>query len=95
MRNNTKQLILKYPAIFQPAKEGGFNVSFPDFPGCVTFGKNFEEAKLMAREILGLWLEELTQRKEIISAYPERPIIDEVSAEVPSAAKISYVGTHG
>lgn len=37
------QKISSYFAIFKPTKEGGYNVSFPDFPGCVTFGRTFEE----------------------------------------------------
>lgn len=51
--------IQSYFAVFDPAQEGGFNVSFPDFPGCVTFGKNFEQAKKMAKEVLELWIEQL------------------------------------
>ena len=35
----------QYHAVFEPAKEGGYNVSFPQFPGCVTFGRTFEETK--------------------------------------------------
>lgn len=93
-KKNKKQLILRYPAVFQPAEEGGYNVSFPDFPGCVTCGKNFDHAKRMAREVLELWFEELAERKETITAYPTYPIIDEVRAEVPVSAKISYAGAH-
>lgn len=37
--------ISSYYAVFEPAEEGGYNVSFPEFPGCVTFGKTFEESK--------------------------------------------------
>lgn len=50
---------LNYYAIFEPAIEGGYNVFFPSFPGCVTFGRTFEEAKEKASELLELWLEEL------------------------------------
>lgn len=50
--------IQSYFAVFEPAEEGGFNVSFPDFAGCVTFGKNFEQAKKMAKEVLELWIEQ-------------------------------------
>jgi predicted RNase H-like HicB family nuclease len=47
-------------AVFSPAAEGDYNVSFPEFPGCVTFGRTFEEAQAMGRqELLGLWLEGL------------------------------------
>lgn len=75
--------ILSYFAVFEPAIEGGFNVSFPDFPGCVTFGKNFEEAKKMAKEVLELWLEELFSQKQHIPIKVFRPIIDEIKVALP------------
>jgi len=81
------QRVLSYYAVFDPAEEGGFNVSFPDFPGCVTFGKTFEDAKKMAEEVLGLWLEELTQRKQIIPRYSNRPIIHQIDVELPTGAR--------
>jgi predicted RNase H-like HicB family nuclease len=72
------QKIYSYFAVFDPAKEGGYNVSFPDFPGCVTFGKTFEEAKLKASEVLELWIEELNSQKQPVPHRTLRPIIDEV-----------------
>lgn len=81
MINNT------YFAVFDPAEEGGYNVSFPDFPGCVTFGRTFEEAKAKAREILELWIEELlTTHTATIPFHVSRPIIDEVEIAVPQYA---------
>ena len=74
--------ILTYFAVFDPAKEGGYNVSFPDFPGCVTFGKTFEESKKHAKEVLELWLEELASEKQHIPRYTSRPIIDTIEAVV-------------
>ena len=62
------QKISSYFAIFDPAEESGYNVFFPDFPGCVTFGRTFEEAKGKAKEVLELWLEELAyQHREPVS----------------------------
>ena len=75
--------ISSYFAVFDPAPEGGYNVSFPDFPGCVTFGKNFEEAKKMAKEILELWMEELTSQRKEIPKRAARPIIDEIQVVLP------------
>ncbi len=72
------QNINTYFAVFDPAEEGGYNVSFPDFPGCVTFGKTFEEAKEKAREVLELWVEELEAEKQEIPSRFSRPIIDEI-----------------
>ena len=72
------QKIAKYYAMFDPAEEGGYNVFFPDFPGCVTFGRTFEEAHEMAREVLDLWIEDLRDRNLEIPFHSGRPIIDEV-----------------
>ena len=78
-----KQKIYNSIAIFDPAEEGGFNVSFPAFPGCFTFGHTFEEAKEHAREVLALWLEELAERNEEIPMKKSRPIIDEIEVSLP------------
>jgi predicted RNase H-like HicB family nuclease len=80
--------ILHYPAVFEQAKEGGFDVSFPAFPGCVTFGRTFEEAREKAREVLELWLEEITSQGQKIPRYRSHPIIDEVSVSVPKKSKV-------
>lgn len=45
---------LFYPAVFHKAEEGGFWITFPDFPECMTQGNNMEEAYEMAVEALGL-----------------------------------------
>lgn len=75
---NKKSKILSYYAVFEPNELGGYNISFPDFPGCITFGRNLNEAKKMAKEVLELWLEELSEQKVKIPKKSVRPIIDEV-----------------
>ena len=77
------QKILSYFAVFEPSEKSGYNVSFPDFPGCVTFGRNFEEAKAKAKEVLELWLEELASQKQEIPLKFVRPIIDEIQVALP------------
>ncbi|AQT84165.1 Antitoxin HicB [Paenibacillus larvae subsp. larvae] len=44
-----------YPAVFTPGEpdEGGFTVTFPDLPGCITEGDDLEEALHMAKDALG------------------------------------------
>ena len=32
-----------YPAIFDPSQDGGYTVTFPDLPGCVTEGDGLGE----------------------------------------------------
>lgn len=58
-----KSINQSYIAIFDPAEEGGYNVSFPQFPGCVTYGQDKLEAHKMAKEALELWLEEVDPTK--------------------------------
>lgn len=47
---------LFYPAVFHKAEEGGFWISFPDIPECLTQGETMNEAYEMAIEALGLAL---------------------------------------
>ena len=43
---------MKYPALFDPAKEGGFVITFPDWDWGVTQGENEADAREMARDAL-------------------------------------------
>ena len=49
---------LIYPAVFKPFSDGsgGFVVEFPDLPGCVTEGKNLEEAIEMGIDAASGWI---------------------------------------
>lgn len=46
-----------YPAVFHPNEDGSYTVTFPDLPGCVTEGKNLDNALYMAQDALGAWME--------------------------------------
>lgn len=52
---------LFYPAVFHTAEEGGFWITFPDFPECLTQGGNMQEAYEMAVDALG--------RSETVSSF--------------------------
>ena len=54
---------LFYPAVFHKAEEGGFWISFPDFPECFTDGDNMEQAYEMAVDALGLALTTMQDEK--------------------------------
>lgn len=45
-----------FPAIFEPCEEGGYAVTFPDLPGCITEGDTFEETLHMSKEAMSLHL---------------------------------------
>lgn len=49
---------LKYPMeIVEDSAEGGFVVSFPDLPGCLTCGETLEEAVKNAEDAKKVWFE--------------------------------------
>ncbi len=51
-----------YPAIFTYDDENNYYiVDFIDLKGCSTFGKDIEEAYLMAKDALGLYLSDLEE----------------------------------
>ncbi len=54
-----------YPALFHIAEEGGFWISFPDIPECLTQGENMTDAYKMAVEALGLALEERIKENNV------------------------------
>jgi len=64
--------VLKYTAVFEPEKLGGYSVVIPALPGCISQGETFEEALKNIREAAELYLEDLRQ-----SEIPkeERPIV--------------------
>lgn len=69
---------LFYPAIFHKAEEGGFWVTFPDFPECMTQGDDMTEAYEMSVEALGL---ALTSREEEKAEIPRASQPEEIQTE--------------
>lgn len=41
-----------FTVIYRPVKEGGYEVTVPLLPGTITYGRNFEEARQMARDAI-------------------------------------------
>ena len=71
---------LIYPAIFKPFTDqsGGYVVEFPDLPGCVTEGKNLEQAIEMGIDAASGWiLGELEDGEQI----PRASDYSEITAE--------------
>lgn len=53
--------VLKYNAIFEEAEEGGFVVTVPSLPGCISEGDSFEDAKLNVTEAITAYLESMAK----------------------------------
>lgn len=57
---------IEYPAIFDPAAEGGYTITFPDFPEAISEGDTLEEANFNAIEVLDLTLKSRMEDNEAI-----------------------------
>lgn len=51
--------VLSYRILLRAEPEGGYTVTVPTLPGCITFGDTITEAIAMAREAIELYLESL------------------------------------
>ena len=67
---------LFYPAIFHEAEEGGFWVTFPDFPESMTQGDDMTKAYEMASDALGMAITERIREKEVI---PQASKIEDIA----------------
>lgn len=65
-----------YFGVFELSTEGNFGVYFPDLPGCISMGDNFEHAQRMAEEALGLHLWGMEKDGDNIPAPTQPPFKD-------------------
>lgn len=70
---------LFYPAIFHTAEEGGFWITFPDFPECITEGDDMEDAYRMAVDAVGFAINERERAKESVpdASSPESIVVED------------------
>ena len=54
----------RYTAVFEPAEERGYIVTFPAIPGLATQGEMMDEARAMAADCLRAYLESLRKDGE-------------------------------
>lgn len=72
---------LFYPAVFHKAEEGGFWVTFPDIPECMTQGEDMQQAYEMAVEALGLSITTMEEEGEELpkASAPDMVLTEEGS----------------
>lgn len=68
----------RYTVNLTPAEEGGYTVTVPALPGCITEGDTYEEAIHNAKEAIQAYIESLEK--------DSLPIPDEISEIVEIAA---------
>ena len=88
MAKKISQKILKYTAIFEPEEDGGYVVSVPAIPGCVTQGDTFEEAVEMVKDALEGCLAVLKEEGQEIPREIEDVVVTKVSVQEPIIPQI-------
>lgn len=59
-------LNMTYLAVLEPGEDGSYSISFPDLPGCFSYGNNLTEAQRMAFEAASLHVYGMEQDGEEI-----------------------------
>ncbi|VBB46531.1 conserved hypothetical protein [uncultured Desulfatiglans sp.] len=77
-----------YIAIVHKDPKSDFGISFPDFPGCITAGKDIDEAKDMAQEALTLHIQGMIEDGEKLPA-PSK--LEEIMADPDFADAMAYL----
>ena len=72
--------MMRFAVYLSPAEEGGFVVTVPALPGCVTQGDSKDEAMLMAADAIRGYLESLKKHGEPVPSG-DPGILDMVEVE--------------
>jgi len=80
--------VANYIAIVHKDPKSDFGISFPDFPGCITAGKDIDEAKDMAQEALTLHIQGMIEDGEKLPA-PSK--LEEIMADPDFADAVAYL----
>ena len=83
-KNLKRQRVLEYTAIFEPAKEGGYVVSVPALPGCITEGDTFEEATVMVKDAIEGWLSVAKDEGEEIPHEESHVVVTKITVSNPN-----------
>jgi site-specific recombinase XerD/predicted RNase H-like HicB family nuclease len=68
-----------YSIVVDPDPEGGYTVTVPALPGCITQGETIDECIANAKEAIALYLEDLTASGEPVPEEKERPQLLQVT----------------
>ena len=83
----------KYIAVMDQEKDG-FGIVFPDFPGCVTTGKNMNDALRRAREALELHLQAMVKDGDRIPEESDLEKVSEWVAECEGKPHLAWIGVN-
>lgn len=67
-----------YPAVFHPNEDGTITILYPDIPGCISEGKDLDNALYMAQDALKQWASYAVESGETL---PAPTPLDQVSTD--------------
>jgi predicted RNase H-like HicB family nuclease len=76
---------VNYNVVFTPEQEGGYTVTVPALPGCVSYGENLAQARKMAKEAILLYID---SAKDINKNIPPKDdsLVTTVAITMPVAS---------
>jgi predicted RNase H-like HicB family nuclease len=80
--------MVNYIAVVHKEAGTDFGVSFPDFPGCITAGKNIDDAKDLAQEALLLHIQGMFEDGE---RMPDPSKLEEIMANEDYSNAVAYL----
>lgn len=73
--------VYNYTVIFEPVKEGGYDVTVPAIPEICTFGDTLKEAKVMAEDAIKCYLESALAEGEPIPE-DKKPSVERIAVSI-------------
>jgi predicted RNase H-like HicB family nuclease len=70
-KRSLNKKIYQFTAIFEKNEDGGYTVTVPSLPGCISEGDTFDEALKNIKEAITLYLEVMQKNKEKIKEEEE------------------------
>jgi len=84
MKKQRSEKILEFTTIFEPAEEGGYVVTVPALPGCMSEGDTFEEAVVMIKDAIKGYLAVMHDEGNEIPEEKGDVVITKVTVNNPS-----------
>ena len=74
---------MRYQIVLRPEPEGGYTVFVPTLPGCITWGRTLRQARKMAADAIGGYIESLLKHGEPVP-IDDVNLTASVEIELPS-----------
>ena len=71
-----------FTIVIQQDGDQGWHVYVPELPGCHSFGRSPEEARMMIEDAITLYMEELASERKVVKPTPT--IVDNYTCLLPA-----------